>query len=101
MNHSLPDERPARFALYRHNDVHGVSGEGVVAFGMRFPDSRVIYRWLTDPRTTQCADAVDHVRSIHGHGDKTVVLWYDQPPADVTDQSDIFLEGARPERTDP
>lgn len=96
MNHNLPDDRPARFALYRHDDVHGVSGEGVVAFGTRFPDGRVAYRWLSDPRTTQFAEDVDVIRTIHGHGGKTVILWFDEPPERATDQSDIFLEGTDP-----
>lgn len=99
MNHNIPDEEPARFALYRHDDVHGVSGEGVVAYGIRWPNSlgaSVVYRWTSSPRTTQRADKIKHVRQIHGHGDKTVVLWLDEPPIEATDQSDIFLEGTNP-----
>lgn len=66
-----------RWALYRHEDATGVSGEGVVAEGVQFRDGRVAYRWTTDPRTTQTADSIDDVETIHGHAGKTEIVWLD------------------------
>lgn len=66
-----------RFVLVRHTDVTGVSGTGVVAWGMQFPDGRVTYRWNTKHSTTCVADRIDDVVVIHGHGGATVVQWID------------------------
>lgn len=66
-----------RWVLVRHQDVNGVSGTGVVAEGISFRDGRVAYRWTTDPRTTQTADSIEDVKTIHGHQGKTEVVWID------------------------
>lgn len=42
-----------RFVLVRHRDVTGVSGTGVVAYGVEFPDGAAAVRWTSEhPCTT-------------------------------------------------
>jgi hypothetical protein len=43
---------PRRFALIRHVDYTGVSGIGVVAYGVTFADGQVVLRWCSN-RTEQ------------------------------------------------
>jgi len=64
--------------LHRDEDLSGMSGTGVVAEGVQWPDGQVAYRWTTDPSTTQLASSVEDVEHIHGHGGKTRVVWHDE-----------------------
>lgn len=72
-----PEDYPRRWYLHRDFDTTGLSGEGVVAYGIQFPDGTVAYRWNTSPRTTQVADSVHDVQNIHGHDGDTRVRWID------------------------
>lgn len=72
-----PEEYPRRWYLYRKRDETGISGRGVVAYGVQFPDSVVVYRWTTSPRTTQFAESIHDVQHIHGHDGRTEVRWID------------------------
>ncbi|AGC65532.1 hypothetical protein K745_gp07 [Haloarcula hispanica virus PH1] len=72
-----PEDYPRRWYLYRNRDVSGISGKGVVAYGVQFPDGVVAYRWTTSPRTTQVAKSIHDVQHIHGHEGKTLVRWID------------------------
>lgn len=72
-----PTARPRRFVLHRTDDVSGKSGTGIVATGVEFPDGPVAYYWRTDPATVQFADRIEDVQAIHGHGDRTTVVWLD------------------------
>ena len=73
-----PENHPRRWYLYRKQDETGISGCGVVAYGMQFPDGVVTYRWNTSPRTTQFANSIHDVQHIHGHEGKTEVRWIDE-----------------------
>lgn len=66
-----------RFVLVRDVDVTGVSGEGVVVWGVSWPDGHVSYRWNTDTATTSSADCIDDVIAIHGHNGATKLVWLD------------------------
>lgn len=66
-----------RFVLVRDHDVNQVSGEGVVVWGIQFPDGRCAYRWATAWRTTTVAEDIADVMAIHGHGGATRVVWLD------------------------
>jgi hypothetical protein len=68
---------PRRFMLWRTTDDTGVSGTGVVAWGVRFPDGRAALRWNTEQRSTACYDSMDDLEAIHGHGGATKVRWLD------------------------
>jgi hypothetical protein len=63
------------FDLVRDEDASGVSGVGCVAEGVEFTDGTVALRWLTKMACTGLYDSVDHVIAIHGHGDKTKVVY--------------------------
>lgn len=66
------------FALQREEDESGVSGTGVVAYGIRFPEpnSRVALGWVSGSGHTSVAvyDSIEAVESIHGHGGSTHVV---------------------------
>ncbi len=79
-----PMPPPRRFLLRRHRDPSGVSGLGVVAFGVRFGDGRIAYRWASELATTNVADDIEAVVAIHGHDGDTVVEWIDPDPLDQT-----------------
>lgn len=63
------------FELHRAEDVSGVSGPGVVADGVVFPDGRCAYRWRGHLATTVTADCVADVEAIHGHQGRTRIVW--------------------------
>ncbi|MGH3360297.1 MAG: hypothetical protein ACRDO7_15965 [Nocardioidaceae bacterium] len=67
-----------RFVLVRHQDVSGVSGTGVVAYGVEFPDGSVAVRWSSEHPCTTVWSGVNDVREIHGHSGRTVLRWVDE-----------------------
>ena len=67
-----------RFRLMRFQDPSGVSGTGVVAHGVEFPDGTAAVYWPGEyASTTVWPGGVEHVRAIHGHGGCTQVQWVD------------------------
>lgn len=66
-----------RFKLVREVDVTGLSGTGVVAYGVMFPDGRVATRWRGKIAQTCVWDSIFDVEKIHGHGGKTRIEWVD------------------------
>lgn len=86
-----PPERGAeacrRFQLIRREDQTGISGTGVVAYGVLFPDGRAVLRWDTKVNSTVIYDSLDDLKTIHGHDGRTVVHWIDpdMPPIDYGD----------------
>lgn len=79
---------PRRFALVRHIDYTGVSGIGVVAYGVVFFDGQVAMRWCSDHPATSLWSSIDDVLAVHGHGDGTSVQWID----DVSDRLQEAME---------
>jgi hypothetical protein len=73
------EDCPMPFALYRHQDVTGVSGTGAVAHGVRFADGTVVIRWLGDKASTVVWDSLDLAMSVHGHDGRTRVVWLAAP----------------------
>jgi hypothetical protein len=66
------------FQLHRTEDVNGLSGSGVVADGVVFPDGRCAYRWRTGVAkvaTTVTADRIEDVEALHGHEGRTRIVW--------------------------
>lgn len=83
-----------RFRLRRVEDESGVSGTGVVALGVQFPDGAVVFEWLNDQNESvdtsqngltlkQAPDGIEDTIEVHGHGGKTVVEWIDEPANDT------------------
>lgn len=71
---------PRRFALLRHHDVSGVSGTGLVADGVLWPDGTASVRWRGEHPSVVFWDrgqlSVEH---IHGHQGATEIVWIDEP----------------------
>ncbi len=84
---------PCPLALVREQDVTGVSGTGLVATGVVWPDGRAMFRWCGAPpaghdQRVQQICLFDHVREItvvHGHDGATRVVQRDPmaPCADL------------------
>jgi hypothetical protein len=68
-----------RFVLLRDVDVTGVSGEGLVVWGVEYPDGVCAYRWNSPHKTTCVADCIRDIETIHGHDGRTRVVWLDSP----------------------
>lgn len=95
-----------RFLLQRDQDETGVSGTGVVAEGVWWPDGDVVaLRWTSDwPTSVVFHDrGLESVEAIHGHNGKTRIVWLDRDQSDYRcicgvgagEQADCPLHGAR------
>ena len=81
------ESRGRVFWLVRREDITGISGTGVVADGVQFPDGTTVVRWR--PRGTARPDVVkpttvvhpdmESVIGLHGHNGATRVVWADVP----------------------
>ncbi|KKL20937.1 hypothetical protein LCGC14_2450460 [marine sediment metagenome] len=71
------DQWPRSFVLMRDEDETGVSGTGVVAGGVLFPDGVVALRWYSDwPTSVVFHDrGMAAVEAVHGHGGKTRIVF--------------------------
>jgi hypothetical protein len=74
---------PRRFVLIRHIDYTGVSGIGVVAYGVTFADGQVVLRWCSNHPATSMWNSMDDMLAVHGHGEATSVEWIDAPHGDL------------------
>lgn len=64
--------------MHRHEDITGVSGTGVVAWGVEFDDGVVVTRWCATPRRQTCVwSSLADVEYVHGHGGATEIVWLD------------------------
>jgi hypothetical protein len=72
------------FTLHRMDDETGVSGTGVVAWGVEWPDGSVTLRWVgATPSTVHYEGGIEHVKKVHGHNGKTVIHWKDKDSNDA------------------
>lgn len=76
----------SRFQLHRHEDVNGLSGTGIVADGVEFPDGTCAMRWreVTGEHydrgvraTTVIFANATAVEALHGHNGATQLVWLD------------------------
>lgn len=77
------EELPRLFALWRHQDLTGQSGTGVVLFGLCFPGGPVVTRWrgiTTGIYQLGVWNSVDEVVAVHGHHGATDLIWLLNPP---------------------
>lgn len=72
---------PRRFVLNRIVDETGISGTGIVAWGVSFPDGAACLRWNTVNTSTAMYASMEDVQAIHGHGGLTEVVWLDPEEA--------------------
>lgn len=68
------------FVLDRVEDETGVSGTGVVAWGVEFPDGVVAMRWATGWPSSVCfyERGLEAVEKIHGHNGRTRIVFEEQ-----------------------
>lgn len=66
-----------RFILRRHEDVSGVSGTGIVTYGIEWPDGTISLRWRGANPSFANWDSLGAVLATHGHDGKTEVEWID------------------------
>lgn len=62
--------------LERKNDISGVSGTGIVADGVMFPDGICVLNWRTAGGSTAVYKGIIQLKEIHGHDGNTLVVWY-------------------------
>ena len=77
---TAPERACRRFQLVRKEDETGISGTGVVAYGVAFPDGTAVLRWDTKVNSTVFYNSIEDLKAIHGHGGKTTLMWLDIPP---------------------
>ena len=66
-----------RFLLRRAVDPTGVSGAGVIALGVQFPDGRCVLQWAPPAMSVVIHASAAEIEAIHGHGGQTVLEWID------------------------
>lgn len=66
-----------RFFLKRTKDASGISGVGIVAFGIQMPTQKVIIEWLSDSPSEGIFNNIDELLKIHGHDGDTTIEWID------------------------
>ncbi|MFF8901698.1 hypothetical protein ACF082_29930 [Streptomyces lydicus] len=76
---------PRLFALHRDRDVSGVSGTGIVADGVCWPDGTVSIRWRGAYPSTVSWNSVADAEHVHGHGGATRILWTNAAPPNPAD----------------
>jgi hypothetical protein len=71
---------PRRFLLYRHVDVTGISGTGLVASGVMWGDGSVALHWHTTIRSHVIFPSLQDLIALHWHGGATDIEWLDPLP---------------------
>ena len=66
-----------RFVLNRLSDPTGISGTGVVADGVLFPNGKVAVSWRGRWTTVTVHESMDSVEAVHGHVGETQIFWLD------------------------
>lgn len=89
---------PRRFALVRHVDYTGVSGVGVVAFGIAFSDGHVVLRWCSSHPATSTWGSLEDMLAVHGRGEATSIQWIDAPATELEDVPGVSRVGRRARR---
>jgi hypothetical protein len=92
-------EEARLFFLQRDVDVSGVSGTGIVAWGILFPGDVVALRWTSRWPTSVVFHerGIESVEAVHGHDGKTRIVWVDaalRPRATPTVDIRALLEKA-------
>lgn len=66
------------FVLKRHTDVSGVSGTGIVADGILWPDGMCTIHWRGQWPTDNTHLSIESVIHIHCHGGMTSIVYDDE-----------------------
>jgi len=71
-----------RFVLLRERDITGVSGTGIVADGVQWPDGRVTIMWRGDRPSEVSWQSIEHAEAVHGHDGASRIVWVDRDEPD-------------------
>jgi hypothetical protein len=63
------------FHLLRHKDITVISGTGIVALGVRFPDGVCVVRLLSEFASTNIYASTEDLLKVHGHAGNTDVVF--------------------------
>ncbi len=63
------------FHLFRHEDASGISGTGIVAVGVVWPNGRATMHWISYRSSSEDHASIDSLMEIHGHGGKTEIVY--------------------------
>lgn len=63
------------FHLQRDSDPSGVTGVGIVAIGVQFPNGRCVISWVDYCSAIGVYENIQQLTAIHGHGGNTKVVW--------------------------
>jgi hypothetical protein len=69
------------FHLMRHTDHSGLSGIGIVAVGVVWPNGKAHMQWTSFRASFEIHENVENLMEIHGHNGSTELIWGD-PPCD-------------------
>ena len=94
---------PRRFILYRRHDATGVSGTGIVATGVVWPDGHAALRWKandpTEASSTSVWSSVADLLRVHGHGGLSKIFYLDGDTAEEQEPTcGGIRHGNRPRR---
>ncbi|MEV0291822.1 hypothetical protein AB0H36_47525 [Kribbella sp. NPDC050820] len=73
--------------LFRHRDVTGTSGTGVVAQITQFSNGMVALCWLGEHPSVSVWDSLEALLAIHGHDGATVIYWDDGAIQEAADHT--------------
>jgi len=67
------------FYMLRHSDLSGLSGVGIVAVGVVWPNGRVSIAWTSVRSSYEQHDSMENLQEIHGHSGNTEFIFGDPP----------------------
>lgn len=66
-----------QFYLNRKIDLSGVSGTGIIAYGVILPSGRVVMEWVTEHKSIAIYDGINEIQILHAQPDKTELIFFD------------------------
>jgi hypothetical protein len=70
------------FYLNRITDISGMSGTGIIAVGVVYPNGEAHMLWTSFKSSFELHKSVDALLDIHGHNGATQLIWGDPPCSD-------------------
>lgn len=65
-----------RFYLQRFRDSSGVSGTGIIAYGVILPSNRVVMEWATKYRSIAIYESLNEIQYLHAKSEETSIVFY-------------------------
>lgn len=66
------------FVLNRLIDESGVSGKGIVAIGIEFPDGTIVLKWREPYHSFGIYKNIEEIVAVHGHDGKTKIVMVEE-----------------------